>query len=168
MDGDGNEIIPFEYEYDQIWKEAGIDQEQQSLPEPELEKDGLHIEENEEEIPYVSDNEGNIIVPAEDEQDQYYEYNTDIWFAENGSPYILVDSCVIDDSTIAFATTLYDYKGNEVASSGNGDIHAESENGWIYIRDDDTGKIVYVDENMKTVLDLGAKYEYAYGAICVD
>lgn len=55
-----------------------------------------------------------------------------------------------------------------MASSGDGDIHAESENGWIYIRDDDTGKIVYVDENMKTVLDLGAKYEYAYGAICVD
>lgn len=168
VDGDGNEIIPFEYEYDQIWKESGIDQEQQSLPEPVLEKDGLHIEENEEEIPYVSDDEGNIIIPAEYEQDQYYEYNRDIWFAENGSPYIFVDSSVIDDSTIAFATTLYDYKGNEVASSGNGDIHAESENGWIYIRDDDTGKIVYVDENMKTVLDLGAKYEYAYGAICVD
>lgn len=168
VDGDGNEIIPFEYGYEQIWKEAGIAQEQESMPDPVLEKDGLHIEENEEEIPYVSDDEGNIIVPAEDEQDQYYEYNTDIWFAENGSSYILVDSCVIDDSTIAFATTLYDYKGNEVASSGNRDIHAESENGWIYIRDDDTGKIVYVDENMKTVLDLGAKYEYAYGAICVD
>ena len=168
VDGDGNEIIPFEYEYDQIWKEAGIAQEQQILSEPVLEKDGLHIEENEEEIPYVSDDEGNIIIPAEYEQDQYYEYNRDIWFAENGSPYIFVDSSVIDDSTITFVTTLYDYKGNEVASSGDGDIHAESENGWIYIRDDDTGKIVYVDENMKTVLDLGAKYEYAYGAICVD
>ena len=116
----------------------------------------------------MSDDEGNIIIPAEYEQDQYYEYNRDIWFAENGSPYIFVDSSVIDDSTITFVTTLYDYKGHEVASSGDGDIHAESENGWIYIRDDDTGKIVYVDENMKTVLDLGAKYEYAYGAICVD
>ena len=157
VDAEGREVIPFEYEYEEIWEEAGIDPEGNSAPGFEWEREGLYIEETEDEIPYVTDGDGNVIIPPQDEKTG--EYNTDVRFAENGSPYILVKGAFGADMA------LYDYEGNAVIPMGNYEIHADSENGWLCIRNNDTGNIVFADENMETVLDLGSRYEYAYGAI---
>lgn len=167
VDGEGNEVLPFQYDYEQIYKEAGISPETDS-GEAGTEKvpDGLHIEEDEEGLAYVTDDGGKIIIPPYNEQTGIY--HSSIWPAENGAPYLLAKTFIVDDDEIIYSMELYDYQGRAALPEGIKDISADSENGWIYMRDEKYGDIVFLDENLETVLELGSEYECARGVISLD